>query len=77
MALIVLLVTVSAGFGNAAEKPAAPVAVDHAEQMTRGRDLFSRHVRALLTERCLRCHGGEKTKGGLDLRLSQGQPRMA
>jgi mono/diheme cytochrome c family protein len=67
MVLTLLLATAGTGLDIAAEKPAPPVAADHAEEMTRGRDLFTRHVRTLLTERCLRCHGGEKTKGGLDL----------
>jgi hypothetical protein len=46
-------------------EPALPP--DHAERMTRGLDLFSKHVRGVLVERCLKCHGGEKTRSGLDV----------
>ncbi len=46
-------------------KPAVPA--DHAEQMARGLELFIKHVRPLLLERCVKCHGGDKTKGDFDL----------
>src|SRR5262249_13659130 len=29
--------------------------------------LFETHVRPILETRCLKCHGGDKVKGGLDL----------
>src|SRR5437660_910293 len=45
----------------------APVEKDHAEKMARGTDLFKKHVRAVLVTQCLKCHGGEKTEGELDL----------
>jgi mono/diheme cytochrome c family protein len=45
----------------------AQVPADHAERMARGRDLFARHVRPLLAEHCVKCHGGDKTRSGLDL----------
>jgi mono/diheme cytochrome c family protein len=47
--------------------PPAPVPPDHAARMARGRELFARHVRPLLAEHCLKCHGGDKTRSGLDL----------
>ncbi len=49
-------------------KPPAP-APDHARSMARGLDLFQGEggVRALFVAHCLRCHGGEATKGGFDL----------
>ncbi|HZY85608.1 MAG TPA: PSD1 and planctomycete cytochrome C domain-containing protein [Gemmataceae bacterium] len=47
--------------------PPAPLPPDHAARMARGRDLFARHVRPLLTEHCVKCHGGDKTRSGLDL----------
>jgi mono/diheme cytochrome c family protein len=40
---------------------------DHAEKMSRGLDMFTRQIRPLLLENCFKCHGGEKTRGGLDL----------
>ncbi|MFM8470613.1 MAG: DUF1549 domain-containing protein, partial [Limisphaerales bacterium] len=46
---------------------AAPLPADHAERMTRGLVTFTQHVRPVLVKSCLSCHGGEKTKGGLDL----------
>lgn len=40
----------------------------HAEAMTAGAALFQSDVAPLLTEHCVKCHGGEKgTKGGFDL----------
>jgi cytochrome c553 len=44
-----------------------PLAADHAEKMARGTELFTRHVRPLLVQSCFPCHGGDKTRGGLDL----------
>ena len=43
------------------------VPADHAQQMAKGLELFKNSVGALLTEKCVKCHGGEKTKGDLDL----------
>jgi hypothetical protein len=51
---------------------AEPVPPDHAEKMARGTELFVKHVRGLLTDRCLKCHGGEKTRSGLDLTTREG-----
>jgi cytochrome c553 len=45
----------------------APVEKDHAEKMARGTDIFKKHVRPVLVNQCLKCHGGEKTEGELDL----------
>lgn len=45
---------------------------DHAERMARGLELFQRNVRTLLIDHCLKCHGGEKTKGDLDLATRDG-----
>ncbi len=57
-----LVLLASAASGWAAVPP------DHAAQMMKGVELFNRDVAKLLTEHCVKCHGGEKgTKGGLDL----------
>ena len=40
--------------------------------MTRGLKLFDQSVRALLNEQCVKCHGGEKTKGEFDLTTREG-----
>ena len=59
-----LLIALLPAFAVSAE----PVAADHAAQMSRGLELFNAGVRKLLTEHCVKCHGGEKgTKGDLDL----------
>ena len=62
------LLTCSAQLKAAA--PALPA--DHAQRMTRGLEVFQSDVRALLSEHCLKCHGGEKIKGGLDLSTREG-----
>ena len=45
---------------------------DHAERMTRGTALFKTDVAPLLKEHCVKCHGGEKTKGDFDLATREG-----
>ena len=35
--------------------------------MARGLALFKSDVRAVLKQHCVKCHGGDKTRGGLDL----------
>lgn len=50
-----------------AVEAATPLPADHAERMAKGLKLFQSDVRGLLVENCLKCHGGEKTKGELDL----------
>src|SRR5258708_24488041 len=47
--------------------PAAPPPADHAEKMAKGQELFTKHVRAILIDNCLKCHGGAKTQKGFDL----------
>jgi hypothetical protein len=59
--------------------PAASLAVaaktvppEHAENMARSMELFKSQVRAVLTEKCLPCHGGEEVRGELDLSTRAG-----
>lgn len=40
---------------------------DHARRMAQGLQLFDDRVGSVLRARCLACHGGERTEGGLDL----------
>jgi hypothetical protein len=48
--------------------PAAePVPPDHAAKMAAARKLFQEKVRPFLTANCLKCHGGEKVRSGLNL----------
>jgi len=49
-----------------ADEPKA-VSADHAVAMANSADLFKSDVGPLLKTNCLRCHGGKKTEGGLDL----------
>jgi hypothetical protein len=56
----------------AAATPTPKVPADHAQRMALGQELFKQHVRGLLTARCLKCHGGEKTRSGLDLTTREG-----
>jgi cytochrome c553 len=49
-----------------------PLPPDHAEKMARGRELFAKEVRQVLIDQCLKCHGGDKTRAGLDLSTREG-----
>jgi len=49
------------------KQTAAPVAANHAEQSKRGLRLFKEHVRELLVNHCLDCHGGKSTKADFNL----------
>src|SRR5882762_9596104 len=44
-----------------------PLDRDHAAKMTRSAQVFKEHVRTVLAEKCLRCHGGKKTEAELDI----------
>ena len=44
----------------------APVEKDHAEKMARGTEIFKKHIRQVLLNQCLKCHGGETTEAELD-----------
>ena len=39
----------------------------HPQRMAEGLELFKQQVRSLFVDKCLACHGGEQTLGGLDL----------
>ena len=62
-----MLVTFSGTATWADELPA-----DHAAQMAHSMELFKADVRGLLVQNCLKCHGGEKTKGEFDLSTREG-----
>ena len=67
--LLVLVIALCAAAPAFAETPVPP---DHAEKMVRGQEIFTKSIRPLLMERCLRCHGGEKTRSGLDITTREG-----
>jgi len=48
------------------------IPADHAQQMARGLELFKGGVSTLLSDKCVKCHGGEKTKGDFDLTTRAG-----
>jgi hypothetical protein len=52
---------------QSSDKPTGTVDADHVAKMTRGLEVFKNHVQPILTKSCLRCHGGKKTEGELDL----------
>ncbi|HUR46622.1 MAG TPA: DUF1549 domain-containing protein [Candidatus Saccharimonadales bacterium] len=64
----------SMAFGIAAAEPAPTTTLppDHAQRFARGLQIFQTDVRGLLVENCLKCHGGEKTKGEFDLATREG-----
>ena len=69
MKLATLLVLSALTCGSVA---AAALPSDHAERLARGLETFRTQVRPLLTAHCLKCHGGEQTKGELDLATREG-----
>jgi mono/diheme cytochrome c family protein len=72
--LVVLLCLGAAWTWQAVAAPPTkePLPPDHAERMARGRDLFAKQVRQVLTEHCLKCHGGDKVRSGFDLSTREG-----
>src|SRR5262245_29617466 len=43
------------------------ISPDHAIKMAKGLEIFKKHVKTILTEKCLRCHGGKAVESELDL----------
>src|SRR5262245_58033214 len=54
-------------WAEAPKPPAQPFDKDHAAKMAQGVQVFKQHVRPVLMQRCLRCHGGKATEGELDI----------
>jgi mono/diheme cytochrome c family protein len=50
-----------------AQSKGPPLDKDHAEKMAKGLDIFKKHVRPVLVQQCLECHGGDQFEGELDL----------
>ncbi len=46
---------------------ASDLPADHAARMKAGTELFRETIRPAMVENCLKCHGDEKVRGGLDL----------
>ena len=64
-----LLFVAAAALGFAVQAAVPP---QHAQDMAKGLALFKSDVRAALTQHCLKCHGGERVKGSLDLSTREG-----
>jgi mono/diheme cytochrome c family protein len=45
---------------------------EHSEKMARSLTLFRTDVRAVLTENCMKCHGGDKVQSNFDLTTREG-----
>jgi hypothetical protein len=50
-----------------AAKKQRDVDPEHAAKMAKGLEVFKKHVKPVLVERCLRCHGGKAVESDLDL----------
>jgi len=51
---------------------AAEVPAEHAAQMSQSMELFKGSVREILSQHCVKCHGGAKTQGEFDLTTREG-----
>lgn len=62
------------GIGASAEGADPPEELDpeHAVKMERGLGLFENHVRTILVNNCLRCHGGDETEAEFSLATRDG-----
>jgi hypothetical protein len=54
-----------------ASAPAEKSAGTSAASVDPTEGMWSRHIQPILNNRCIKCHGGERVKGGLDLRNQQ------
>ncbi len=71
--ILTLSLTLSLSLTAGAATP--PVPADHAAKMKEGLKLFQETIAPTLESQCLRCHGGEKTRSGLDLASREGLMR--
>jgi cytochrome c553 len=74
VALSILCTGVTWSSSPAQSKVPGDVAVekDHAAKMARGLEIFKQQVRPVLSQRCLKCHGGKDTESEFDLSDRQG-----
>jgi hypothetical protein len=61
------LVGLPGGFLVAQQPAVKPVDGEHTVDSEEGLKLFVDHVRGILVENCVRCHGGEFTESEFDL----------
>ncbi|MEX2285432.1 MAG: DUF1549 domain-containing protein, partial [Planctomycetaceae bacterium] len=58
-----------------APKPASPpadVPAEHAQKMAKGLAMFTKQVRTILVDRCVKCHGKDAVEGKLNLATREG-----
>src|SRR5713101_779270 len=55
-----------------AQAKAADVPKDHAAKMAKGLEVFKKHVRPVLMQKCLRCHGGKHVRSEFNLADREG-----
>jgi hypothetical protein len=65
--LAVMTLALAVANSHASDKTSPPIDPDHAAKMARGLEVFKKHVRPVLAETCLSCHGGKKTEAELDV----------
>src|SRR5262245_21515376 len=71
VALSLVLTSVTATL-LVAQTQRLPLEKDHAARMGRSSQLFKQHVRPILLQKCLRCHGGKTTEAEFDLHSREG-----
>ncbi|HKI30729.1 MAG TPA: PSD1 and planctomycete cytochrome C domain-containing protein [Gemmataceae bacterium] len=67
VALLLAGLVGESSFADSKALPKEEIDKDHAAKMARGLDVFQKHVRTVLVEKCLKCHGGKATEAGFDL----------
>lgn len=67
-----LLAAVTGSHVFAEPQPTPQAVVVDPAKLAQGQELFKSHVRNLLIQHCLKCHGGEMVKGGFDLATREG-----
>jgi mono/diheme cytochrome c family protein len=67
-----ILLTFALGVAGAETATKVVVPPDHAQRMEHGLDMFRKAIRPLLIEHCVKCHGGERTRGDFDLTTREG-----
>jgi cytochrome c553 len=67
LTILSVLVTGACAQAQQQTDSSASPAADHSTKMAKGLDLFKKHVRSILTEKCLRCHGGKSVESDFDL----------
>ncbi len=67
LAVLLLVVPLTADEAPTANPPMAAVPPDHAQRMQQGLAIFKDTVRGVLVQHCVDCHGGRTTKADFDI----------